>query len=118
MSKISAAAKNANGFEGTVIVAFGRGKVVLCHGKDTEYVDDGTVNWVRIKKGWTVRNWGTEHGLGELSTNGPTSNTILDAIPHGILVPTAALHGMWICTEQSIKGFVGPCDKSDQQLLK
>lgn len=110
--------EKVKGLKGTQIVAFGRGKVILCHGADTEYVDDGFVQWLRVSKAWTIRTWGTEHGLGQLSTNGPTSQTILDAIPYGLLIPTAAIHGLWTCTDSSAKAFVPVCNDSDKKLLK
>jgi len=109
---------SGKGLEGTNIIAFGRGKVILCHGEDTEYDPDSFVDWLRVDKAWTVRNWGTEWGLGQLSTSGPTSETILDAIPHGLRVPIAAIHGLWTCTDQSIKAFKPVCDESDKKLLK
>lgn len=113
------------GFADLNILAFGRGKVILFHRDDTEYVEDDFVYWVRVKKAWTIRNWGTEWGLGQLSTNGPTSETILDAIPHGLLIPVGeknggggAIHGIWECTDAATKAFKKPCEESDKQLLK
>jgi hypothetical protein len=34
-----------------------------------------------IKNGHVVRRWGTTKGLGELATEGPRTNTVLDPIP-------------------------------------
>jgi hypothetical protein len=106
------------GLKGNNIIAFGRGKVILCDGKDTEYVNDGFVTWVIIDHAWTVRSWGTTHGLGELASNGPTTSTILDAIPHGIAIPVAAIHGMWVCTQAAVEAFKKPCAASDKEILK
>lgn len=44
-----------------------------------EVVTDG--DWCWIRNGSNVRRWGTTHGLGELATKGPQTNTVLDAVP-------------------------------------
>jgi len=100
------------------IIAFGRGKVILARKEDVEYIDDGMVRWLSVDKAWTIRTWGTSHGLGELTEKGPTGSTVLDAIPHGIWIPTEAIHGMWIVSEKAAKAFVPACEASDQNLLK
>lgn len=35
----------------------------------------------RIENGYIVRRWGTTKGLGQLATEGPQPNTVLDPIP-------------------------------------
>lgn len=100
------------------ILSFGRGKVILVKAGDHRYHDDGTVQWLIVDKAWTIRVWGTEHGLGQLSENGPSDKTILDAIPHGLAIPTAAVQGAWICTEKAAKAFLGPCAEADKALLR
>lgn len=43
-----------------------------------------------ISPGAIVREWGTKHGLGELASNGPTADTVLDPFAewrsHGLTV--------------------------------
>jgi len=39
-----------------------------------------TPEWCIVTNANTVRYWGTTHGLGELSQNGPTAKTKLDPI--------------------------------------
>ena len=34
-----------------------------------------------VRNGSVVRRWGTTKGLGQLATDGPTANTILDPVP-------------------------------------
>ena len=56
------------------IVVLQRGWVVV--GAYSQSGDD-----CLIRHGHVIRNWGTTKGLGEIATNGPTDNTLLDAIP-------------------------------------
>jgi len=35
-------------------------------------------NKICVTNGYVIRNWGTEHGIGEIVVGGPTSKTILD----------------------------------------
>lgn len=59
---------------GTRIVILQRGWVAV--GKFSQDGDE-----CRLTKAATVRRWGTTKGLGELASNGPLSETILDPSP-------------------------------------
>lgn len=56
------------------IVILQRGWVVV-----GDFEQDGSQCFIR--NGNVIRRWGTTKGLGELATNGPTENTVLDPIP-------------------------------------
>lgn len=35
-------------------------------------------NFYRLEQSYTIRNWGTKHGIGEIALGGPTKETVLD----------------------------------------
>ncbi len=102
---------------GSSIIAFGRGKIVLYNHVDSRYEDDGYVLWKIIDKGCTVRRWGTAHGLGQISSNGPTERTTLDAIMHGLRIPVMAIHGEWECSDVSSTSFEDAVNAAELELL-
>lgn len=57
-----------------VIVVLQRGWVVV-----GDYSQNGSVG--RLEDAKVIRVWGTSDGLGELASDGPLSNTILDPCP-------------------------------------
>lgn len=65
-------------FPGTPLVDHGIQIVVL----DRSFVYVGRTktgaDWLYLTDAQNVRRWGTEHGLGQLATAGPTRNTKLD----------------------------------------
>lgn len=100
------------------IVAFGRGNVI-CHRVDKakqEKDDFGTV-WLQVDSGATIRRWGTEHGLAQLSETGPTNDTILDGIPHKIRIPVPAIHLILTCTDSSSEKFDEEMKAADLKIL-
>lgn len=81
--------------ERACIISFGRGDVIQCDGYITD--DEGMVH---PKLAATVREWGTQHGLGQISAQGPTSSTTLDGIPFEIEIPQAAIHEVFLINEK------------------
>jgi len=53
---------------------------------DVEYDDKFCV----VSNAMNIRKWGTSKGLGELALNGPTENTVLDAVGT-VRVPSRAV---------------------------
>ncbi len=100
------------------IYFLGRGFVIAAFDADAETRTEDEVKWVRIKKGTTIRDWGTNKGIGQLVIGGPRRETKLDAIPHEIDVPVAAIHMRLKCTDESRKLFVKEIDKAEKELLK
>lgn len=41
-------------------------------------LEQAGTTWLRISGARNIRVWGTEKGLGQLATSGPTSKTVLD----------------------------------------
>lgn len=62
------------------------------------YVGDVTVedDWVTVRNGANVRRWGTQKGLGELASKGPTKSTELDPVPE-LRAPMRALIALIAC---------------------
>lgn len=98
---------------GFVIVSFGRGHTIVCEEK---FLEEGVTNY-RIPKACTVRNWGTKHGLGEIATHGPTSGTVLDAIPFPCRIPADAVHIVYECSEKSIAPWEKAIKAAEKELL-
>lgn len=69
-----------------------KGKQIVILDRGFVYVGDVAFDgdWIVISNAANVRRWGTKRGLGELATNGPTSNTQLDLTPT-IRAPLRAL---------------------------
>jgi hypothetical protein len=85
------------------IISFGRGHVVYLPATGwSDSTDENGVVWRNIKESWTVLNWGTNQGLGQLAHNGPTSTTVFNANPAGNIIPNHAIHGIWIVKDPSL----------------
>lgn len=81
-----------------VIIDFGRGNMIACEGYITD--DEDMVMPVRPN---TVRNWGTDRGIGQIAALGPTQNTVLDGIPFDVEIPVNAVHEIIIINPDSYK---------------
>ena len=79
-----------------MIMAFGRGRVVMFESKDAEECVIFNMESLEIKRGATVRWWGTNHGIAELTVAGVLESTKLDSIPFSIVVPRDAIHEILI----------------------
>jgi hypothetical protein len=92
------------------IYVFGRGHVVIA--EKIEPVD----GWYTLDGGSTIRAWGTQNGLGELA-QGPTKETVLDAIPYGIDIPEESIHGIWRVSVDSEQVWAEALKTADEKLL-
>jgi len=59
-----------------------RGHAIVVADRGFVYVGDCVVdsNWCVISNARNIRKWGTTKGLGELATDGPTDDTVIDAV--------------------------------------
>ena len=59
-----------------------RGYGIVVVDRGFVYVGDTEIrgDWCVVSGAWNIRYWGTERGLGQLATEGPTSKTKLDAV--------------------------------------
>ena len=96
------------------IISFGRGHTIVC---DSKYVDT-TQSMLKIPSACTVRVWGTQKGLGELSAHGPTKSTTLDAIAFPLAIPRDAIHIIYECSAASSESFTKDMKKAEAELLK
>ena len=97
------------------IYVFGRGHVVIAPGVDCEKVNGYEA--FKLKTGYTIRKWGTSNGIGQLAI-GPTSETVIDAIPHGLNVPVGALHCTVSVTDKGQTEWQKSFKKADAEFLK
>ena len=97
------------------IYIFGRGHVVLAPVVESEKVSGFEA--FKLKSGYTIRKWGTDNGIGQLAI-GPTSETVLDAIPYGLNIPVGALHTTVNVTEDGVKRWKKAFEKADADFLK
>ena len=99
------------------IYVFGRGHVVIAPIVKVQEVDG--FDAFPLKTGYTIRKWGTSHGIGQLAT-GPTKETIIDAIPYGMNVPVGALHTTVNLSEdkKSLEKWEDAFKKADSEFLK
>ena len=68
------------------ILVIDRGFVLVCYcPKPEQYA-----LWLPIRQSRSIRRWGTTEGLGQLC-NGPTENTVLDAVVPQESVPIRAI---------------------------
>ena len=100
------------------IIMFGRGFVVSAYEEDMKIIRMGEVDWWRVEKATTIRDWGCSNGIGELVKGGPTSKTILDAIPHSLQIPVGAVHMMLdVLPGKATDGFVAQMKKAMLKLV-
>lgn len=95
------------------IVSFGRGHTIIC---EAQYLKDGETMH-RIPRACTVRNWGTSKGLGEIAAHGPTSSTVLDAIPFPCKIPADSVHIRYECSEKSLQAWDKAMKAAEKSLL-
>ncbi len=99
------------------ILLFGRGLVIIYLADDAGYLREGPVDWLIIKQASTIRNWGTQHGIGELQHGGPTQKTTLDPIGFSLRIPVAAIHLELECVPSSIPDFKAAINNALKNLL-
>ncbi len=86
-------------FNGLFIFVLDRGFVFV--GQSTQHPADA---FITLDKCACVRRWGTTKGLGELASDGPTSNTVLDKLPDGTMVSVSAIMHAVPCVSAKWKG--------------
>ena len=69
------------------------GWVILGERTDCPDPDMQTLKYASV-----VRRWGTDAGLGQLASDGPRTETILDQAPEGIAFPFKQLIMMFPCS--------------------
>jgi len=67
------------------IVVFHRGWVVV--GQYDLKRNELGIEEITITNGAVIRRWGTKHGIGEIASNGPTNETVLDLVKTKIREP-------------------------------
>ena len=98
------------------IIAFGRGRLIVAIGAEFETRPTSGA-WLIVKRGATIRSWGTGNGVGELVVGGPTATTTLDALPLELAIPLGSIHEIFELSEDSTKGFKASIAKAEIKLL-
>ena len=52
---------------------------------------------VDVRNASIVRRWGTDKGLGQLATEGPRENTVLDPVPLGLRLHVLSVVALFPC---------------------
>ena len=99
------------------ILMFGVGFVVLTDEKSMEYNERNGILWIDVSRGFIIRNWGTNNGIGELAARGPTELTILDALLHHIHIPASVLYMVLDVAEKAKKPFSVMMAESEKKIL-
>jgi hypothetical protein len=99
------------------IIMFGVGFVVLTTKEDMDYDTRNNIAWLDVTRGFIIRNWGTTNGIGELTAKGPTDQTILDAIPHHVHIPTSVIYMILDVCPEAANNFNNIMKESEKKLL-
>ena len=85
------------------IISLGRGNVVFVPtgGYKDEEDEFGCV-WRFIDDCYTIKDWGTTAGLGQLAAKGPQEDTEFEVVGYRIGVPIPVIHGVWHVKDESM----------------
>lgn len=99
------------------IYFFGRGFVVIAADDDVSYVERDNVQWVHVARSTTIRDWGTDKGIGQLASGPPRSGTVLDALDCALEIPVPAVHMILECKGNE-EAWTKEIKKASVELLK
>jgi hypothetical protein len=100
------------------VFSFGRGHVIVVDEKPEVRTLYGSSEWLMFRRPSTIRLWGTRNGLGQLMSTGPTPDTTLDAVPAGLGIPMASIHGVWLCSAAAAPKLAEEIQQAELRLLK
>jgi hypothetical protein len=99
------------------VISFGVGNDIVAPVDAMTQIDRMGHIWLQIDSAATIRNWGTQHGLAQIAANGPTSQTELDAIPFGLMIPLGAIHMIIRVNDKVEDKWQSKFDDAEKKLL-
>jgi len=99
------------------LIAFGRGRLVVACGVEYQQREFSGM-WLVVRRGATVRTWGTSNGVAELCVLGPLPSTTLDAIPVEQGIPLGSVHDILAIRDDAATKFLSEIDAAELKLLK